>query len=85
MAGQSALLVALSTLDYGYRAGDEDAIHLGTARMISAIWPIAEEMPKLGVRHDGQHSAAQQAANRQLPREAQTFARDRAHAARSTN
>ena len=39
--------LTLSCLDYGYRVGDADAVQLGLTQMLSAIWPIAREMPTL--------------------------------------
>jgi len=38
--------IALSTLDLGYRTQDHDAVELAMAQMMSAIWPIAEELPQ---------------------------------------
>jgi hypothetical protein len=40
--------VALSSLDYGYRADDEEAIRLAMTQMTSAMWPIAAQIPALG-------------------------------------
>jgi Ferritin-like len=39
--------IALSSLDYGYRAGDTDAIDLAMTQMMAAIWPIAAALPGL--------------------------------------
>ncbi|MGB3277742.1 MAG: ferritin-like domain-containing protein [Pseudorhodobacter sp.] len=38
----------LSTLDYGYRTNDSEAISLATMQMMMNIWPIATQMPSLG-------------------------------------
>ena len=38
--------IALSTLDYAYRTGDDGALDHATAQMMTAIWPIAIELPQ---------------------------------------
>ncbi len=38
--------IALSILDFAYRTGDDSAIDNANTQMMSAIWPIATELPR---------------------------------------
>jgi len=40
--------IALSTLDFAYRSGDDGAIDHANTQMMAAIWPIATELPRHG-------------------------------------
>lgn len=40
--------IALSTLDYAYRAGDDEAVDYAVGQMMSAIWPLARTLPRHG-------------------------------------
>lgn len=46
--------IMLSTLDYGYRANDDEAIDQAVAQMRSTLWPIAQALPshKAGIPFD---------------------------------
>lgn len=39
--------IVLSILDFSYRTGDDGAIDHAQTQMMSAIWPIAKELPRL--------------------------------------
>ena len=39
---------SLCCLDYSYRYGDEGAMRVSTAQMMTGMWPLAAELPKYG-------------------------------------